>query len=278
MIHIVFQRRDIGVLNQAMDLDESLRGEVIPVADDYSLGPISDLLEAEAAANRRKWWSEVLLDGGADFPSDGVGYLNDQLIVGDLSEKMQRDPTQTIWIWAAQNNRDVSGYFWLVPQLRDLCGRVFILYLNNLPFINAKGNIFYPISLNEIPAKEFLKAKKLARPISASEFEVDSDEWLKLGLDSRGVRILEGGKKLSAQSYDFYDEDLKKAMSPDWQRASKIIHHFLSKSRHSVPEGFLFWRLKQIALAAEADAQGELGNMKDFELKLKVSLPVGSST
>ena len=41
----------------------------------------------------------------------------------------------------------------------------------NLPFINEKGNVFYPISLAEIPAREFVKAKRLARPVSTAEFE-----------------------------------------------------------------------------------------------------------
>ena len=43
-----------------------------------------------------------------------------------------------------------------------------------------KGQFFYPNNLFEIQPKEFLKAKKLARPISLSEFETDPDEWKKL--------------------------------------------------------------------------------------------------
>ena len=49
--------------------------------------------------------------------------------------------------------------------------------LNNLPFLNDKGQLFYPTYLNEIQPKEFLKAKKLARPITLSEFEIDPDEY-----------------------------------------------------------------------------------------------------
>ena len=75
----------------------------------------------------------------------------------------------------AQNAHDVCGYYWLMSQLKDYQGQVYVLYLNNLPFINDKGGIFYPAALHEIQPKEFLKAKKLPRLINLSEFEIDPD-------------------------------------------------------------------------------------------------------
>ncbi len=153
--------------------------------------------------------------------------------------------------------------------MKEFQGRVFILYLNNLPFINEKGNIFYPNWLHEIPAKEFLKAKKLAREITLSEFEVDPDEWTKICDEDKGVRLLEGGKKLGQEDYDFYDEELKKYITADWQKASKIIHHFLSKAKQTTGDAYLLWRLKLMITQEIFDVQGKVGNMKDFELKTK---------
>jgi hypothetical protein len=153
--------------------------------------------------------------------------------------------------------------------MKEFQGRVFILYLNNLPFINEKGNIFYPNWLHEIPAKEFLKAKKLAREITLSEFEVDPDEWTRICNEDKGVRILEGGKKLSQNEYDFYDSELKKYITADWQKVSKIIHHFLSKAKHTTGDAYLLWRLKVMVAQDMFDVQGKVGNMKDFEIKLK---------
>ena len=182
---------------------------------------------------------------------------------------MRRNEEEIIWIWAAQNKHDVSGYYWLLNYMKEFQGRVFILYLNNLPFINEKGNIFYPNWLHEIPAKEFLKAKKLAREITLSEFEVDPDEWTKLCNENKGVRLLEGGKKLAQEDYDFYDAELKKFITPDWQKASKIIHQFLNKAKHTTGDAYLLWRLKVMIAQDMFDVQGKLANMKDFEVKTK---------
>jgi len=198
---------------------------------------------------------------------------DDNKTVIDLIDKLQHDPAETIWIWAAQNKHDVSGYYWLMSQLKDFQGRIFILYLNNLPFISEKGNIFYPVNLYQIPPREFIKAKKLSRPVTAGEFEIDADEWLKLCNEDRAIRILEGGKKLVQEDDDFYDKELKTFITGEWQKASKIIHHFLSKARNTTGDAYLLWRVKQMILSGEIDVQGEMKNMKDFETRSKTVMP-----
>jgi len=268
MIHIVFNTADVEVLNNAIEIDSSLDGDVLEIKDDYAVGPIADIYTAEGRNTRNEWWKEVL--AGGDY--DGLvekGVVNDEKTVETIKTRLDEDEKEEVWIWAAQNKHDVSGYYWLMSQLKDYQSRIFILYLNNLPFINEKGNIFYPEWLHVIPPREFLKAKKLARPITLSEFEVDPDEWKRLCQEDKMVRILEGGKKLAQYGVDFYDEDLKKFITGEWQKASKIIHQFLHKNKHTTGDAFVLWRLKRMVSQDMVDAQGELEGMKDFELKLK---------
>lgn len=272
MIHIVFNEDDIAVLEQAIELDETLLGEVLQVKDDYAVGPLKDIYTEEGIEARKNWWREVLAGGDADGKAD-EGEVDDNRLLAFLIERLQADDEEKIWIWAAQNKHDVSGYYWLMSQLKDFQGRVYILYLNNLPFINVKGQLFYPEWISSIQPKEMTKAKKLARLITTSEFEVDPDEWTNLCNEDKGVRLLEGGKKLSQQDYDFYDADLKNFISADWQKASKIIHQFLSKSKNTTGDMYLLWRLKLMIADGQFDVQGELKNMKVFEVKKKISEP-----
>ena len=268
MIHLVFNEPDINVLQQAIELDESLTGEIVCIKDDFSVGPLYNIFIGDGIEARKKWWSEILVGGDFELKLND-SESDDYQTVAQLVGTMRRDPDEIIWIWAAQNKHDVSGYYWLTNYMKEFQGRVFILYLNNLPFINEKGNIFYPNWLHEIPAKEFLKAKKLAREITPSEFEVDPDEWTKLCEDNRGVRILEGGKKLVQEDYDFYDVELKKFITHDWQKATKIIHQHITKAKNSTTEAYLLWRLKVMIAQEMFDVQGRIGNMKDFEIKTK---------
>ncbi len=191
MIHIVFNEADVAVLQSAMVLDESLEGEVKLVRDDYAVGPIADLETESGRTYRKEWWQH--LAAGTEFEVAGMN-VDDHLLISEIAELMRGDDKEDIWIWAAQNKHDVSGYYAILHWLKEFSGRVFILYMNNLPFINDKGGIFYPNWLSEIPAKEFTKAKKLAREITSSEWEIDPDEWQKLANENMGIRLLEGGK------------------------------------------------------------------------------------
>jgi len=185
MIHIVFNEADVKVLNEAIAMDESLSGEVIQIKDDYAVGPLYNIYVGEGMQARRDWWSDVLAGGDLDGKAN-TDEVNDQKTIAEVVGNLRRNEDEQLWIWAAQNKHDVCGYYWLLHYVKEFQGRVQILYLNNLPFFNDKGQIFYPNWLHEIPAKEFLKAKKLAREITPSEFEVDPDEWTKLCNEIKG--------------------------------------------------------------------------------------------
>jgi hypothetical protein len=83
-----------------------------------------------------------------------VGSFDDRQTVKQIKAVLGSDISLEAWIWVGQNQHDVTGYFWLMRQLKDYQGRVMILYLNNLPFINEKGQLFYPISIHEIQPKK----------------------------------------------------------------------------------------------------------------------------
>jgi hypothetical protein len=268
-MHIVFQEQDINTLTKSFDLDESLRDEIVEIKDDYAVGPIKNIYSEEGIEERKQWWRHVLADGDYDGHVD-TGDVDDNKRVEEIREKLTSNPEEKVWIWVAPNKHDVSGYYWLIAQLKEFVGRIFVLSLSNLPFINDKGNIFYPENLFEIPPREFLKAKKLARPITPSEFEIDPDEWSKICNENKIVRILEGAKKLSQHDEDFYDKHLLEFITPDWQKANKVIQQFLNKSKHTTGDMFMLWRLKELIVKNEIDAQGEIKKMKDFEVKKKI--------
>jgi hypothetical protein len=268
MIHLVFNEADRPVLQEAIRLDESLSGEIILVRDDYAVGPVYNIYAEEGMAFRKEWWQSVCT--GGDYENN-VNEVNDAATLAAITETLRKDDTETVWIWAAQNKHDVCGYYWVLYHLKEFQGRVLILYMNNLPFINEKGNIFYPNRLSEILPKEFLKARKLARAITPSEFEVDADEWLRIASDNKEVRLLEGGKKIVQKDADFYDAGLRKYITGDWQKAAKIIHHFLGKEKETTGDAYLLWRLKGMVNQQQVDMQGKLAGMKDFEIKWKTS-------
>lgn len=271
MIHIVFNEPDVEVIGKAIELDETLSGQILLVRDDYAVGPLNNIHSEEGIAERKDWWRMVLKGTDAEQTVD-EGKVNDELVITRLKEDLTADANEVVWIWAAQNKHDVCGYYWLISQLAEFQSRIFILYLNNLPFINEKGNIFYPEWLSQIPPREFIKAKKLARPVTTSEFEIDRDEWQKICDAASFVRLLEGGKKIVGTVVSYYDNELDNFITAEFQKASKIIHSFQSrKSKESTGDMFLLWRLKELIGADKYDVLGELKGSRDFEIKKKTT-------
>ncbi|MEO8403707.1 MAG: DUF1835 domain-containing protein [Chitinophagaceae bacterium] len=267
MIHVVHNSADVDVLQQAIALDESMAGEVIQVKDDFAVGPLTALDTEEGWNARVEWWKSLLQ--GSPYGEDLAGSFDDRQMVVQLKEKLDVDPSEQLWIWMGQNQHDVCSYYWLMPQLKEYQGRVMILYMNNLPFINEKGQLFYPSWLQEIQPKEFLKAKKLSRPITLSEFEVDPDEWKKICDENTMVRQLEGGKKIIGKDESFYDNEILKNITPEWQKASRVLSNTLNRMKVKTGDVFIMWRMKQLIGSGKVETVGEPGKgWKDFDVKL----------
>lgn len=274
MIHIVFQEADIDVLKKAQELDETLAGEIQIVRDDYAVGPVQNIFETEGYQARREWW-KALLEYSPYNTDQLMEMVDDRLLIHNLARTLKENETEEVWIWMGQNQHDVCGYYWLISQLKDFQGRIHVLYLNNLPFINEKGLIFYPTALHQIQPKEFLKAKKLCRKVTPSEFEVDPDEWKKLTDENGSIRILEGGKKITNKEEDFYDKDILSNLSAEPQKGNKAMQNVLGKMKIKTGDVFILWRMKELAAQDKIEINGEPAKgWKEFDLKLKTSTPI----
>jgi hypothetical protein len=267
MIHIVFNESEVDLMKQVMELDETLAGETILIRDDFAVGPLANLDTEEGWQARLEWWRAQ--SQGSPYNESLIGSFDDRETVKQLVEKMEANPEEEIWIWMGQNQHDVCGYFWLMPQLKNYQGRVMILYLNNLPFINEKGHIFYPSWLQEIKPKEFVKAKKLARPITLSEYEIDPDEWRKIAEENAMVRMLEGGKKIAGKEDSFYDGEILKNITGEWQKATRVLSNTLHRMKIKTGDIFIMARMKQLINEGKVEVTGDITKgWKDFDVRL----------
>jgi hypothetical protein len=267
MIHVVFNEVEVDLMKKVIELDPELEGEVMQIRDDFAVGPVAGLDTEEGWNDRLNWWRDLLQ--GSPYKEDLVGSFDDRQTVANIKKQLDEHDEATVWIWMGQNQHDVTGYYWLMPQLKEYQGRIMVLYLNNLPFINEKGQIFYPSWLHEIQPKEFLKAKKLSRPITLSEFEVDPDEWKKIVEENAAVRILEGGKKIIGREESFYDNELLKNLTPEWQKATRVLTNTLHRMKIKTGDIFLMSRMKKLITEGRIEVVGDMQKgWKDFDVRL----------
>jgi hypothetical protein len=254
-------------MKEVIKLDESLAGEVIQVKDDFAVGPLIDIEVGEGWNARVSWWRGLLKN--SPYENDPVTFFDDRQTVGQIRDQLNDNSTQQVWIWMGQNQHDVCGYYWFMQHFKEYQGRVFVIYLNNLPFINEKGHLFYPSWIHEIQPKELLKAKRLARPISISEFEIDPDEWKRLSAENSFVRTLEGGKKIVGKDETFYDTEILKNLTSEWQRATRVLVNTLHRMKIKTGDVFLMWRMKELMLQGKIEVLGDVSKgWKEFDVRL----------
>lgn len=254
MTHIVFEEPALAVLGKTLELDPALAGDIIQVKDDYAVGPLGDIYNTEGYQARRNWWEELLRYSPY---TESIELVNDKLTVHQLCRRLEENPEEEVWIWMGQNAHDVCGYYWLMSQLKVYQGRIQVLFLNNLPFLNEKGQLYYPVYISEILPKELLKARRLARPITLSEFELDPDEWKKICEENAMVRFLEGGKKITGKPVDFYDKDIVQFLGKESLKLPRLLTQLFTKMKLKTGDVFLVWRIREMAAAGRLQVSGD---------------------
>ena len=267
MIHIVFNASEVNLIKDVIKLDESLAGNVLQIKDDFAVGPLIDIDMEEGWNSRVNWWKELLKS--SPYENDPQTFFDDRETVKKIREQLDNNADENVWIWMGQNQHDVCGYYWFMQHFKEYQGRIQVIYLNNLPFINEKGQLFYPSWLSEIQPKELLKAKRLARPVTTSEFEIDPDEWRKLCMENSMVRMLEGGKKIVGKEERFYDGEILKNLTNDWQKATRVLTNTLHRMKIKTGDVFIMWRMKDLIAQGRIEVLGDMNkSWKEFDVKL----------
>ncbi|RYY52205.1 MAG: DUF1835 domain-containing protein, partial [Chitinophagaceae bacterium] len=277
MIHVVFNEADQQLMARVLEQEDSLAGDIKLIRDDFAVGPVADLDTEEGWNGRVEWWRNLL--AGSPYGQQLAGSFDDRLTVQEITGALDGHPDEQVWIWMAQNQHDVTGYYWLIAQLKDYQGRVMVLYMNNLPFFNEKSQLFYPTWLSEIPVSEFRKAKKLDRMVTLSEFELDGDEWKRLSAENAMVRQLEGGKKLAGHDISFYDNELLKNITGDWQKSWRVLSNTLNRMKVKTGDVFIMGRMKELISSGSIEVSGDPEKgWKDFDVKLPSKVPQEAGT
>lgn len=259
-MHILFDHEDAEALQKSFELDEQLNAPIFIIKDDFSFGPLTTEWSEEAIENRDAWWQQINKNESA--PTSDFANQMDQ-IKSMISESNEHE----VWIWIAPNKRDTAGYYAVLNQLKNEFKNVHVLFLNNLPFINEKSAIFYPDFLSELPSKEIVKAKRLVRPVSASELELDTDEWNKVAATGEMIRVYEGGKKLSSVKENYFDPFIKNAVSMGWQKVQKVLQSVQVKCKMKQSESFLLSRIDELIATGAIESKGDPLSRKEWEIK-----------
>lgn len=265
MIHIIAGDEAAKNLEAAFLLDENLRGDVLILKDMLGIGPIE--LDAEMSHDevRTECW-KIMSPNQIDHASQ------DQHNVLQLIEKAVAEE-EPVCFWMAPCVTDVCAYFWLLPYFKKQADMLHTINIIGLPFLNEKGQLFYPKNFSEVVPTEFLKTKRLLKKVTVAEYEVEGDEWTKLQTESTWVRVYEGGKKIVSKELTYYDSLLSTSLTTEFQKGTKVVNEAMKKCTQTLTSVFLEWRLRELVMSQAVAINGDVEKgLKDFEVK-KVGEP-----
>lgn len=237
MIHIIVGDEAAKNLIAAFDLDENLKGEVIVLRDTLGIGSILSTPEILHDDVRTETWRTIV-------PGFEHSISDEAAIKTGTRHALENE--EPMCFWMAPCVSDVCAYYWLLTFFKPMPGVFHTINIIGLPFLNEKGQMFYPNNFSEVPAKEFIKTKRLLKEVSVSEFEVEGDEWSKLQSENTWVRIYEGGKKVSSKDLTYYDSVIKNSVAAEKHKASKVVSESMKKITQSLSHHFIEYRLRQL--------------------------------
>ncbi|RYD99214.1 MAG: DUF1835 domain-containing protein [Sphingobacteriales bacterium] len=239
-VHIVVGDHAAATLQTAFDSIEN-SATIFVVKDVFNVGPLrSETLPFSLL--RAGFWQEV--SGAAQVE------VNDLERLMELSTQLTNGEVAEVCFWMSGIPAELCTYFWLLHFLKKHLGRCYIINISGLPFIDDEGKLFYPEGIASLPQRQVLKALKLARVVTPSEWETDGDEWKRLiGETETGVRISTGSKQVVGKPVDFYDKQLQDLVGNNNQKVSKLVSNAIRKYKIFTGDTFLIWRLQKLAEA-----------------------------
>ncbi len=269
MIHIIVGDEAAKNLRAAIDLDENLKGEVIVLKDTLGIGNILSTPEIGHDEIRTETWRTII-------PGFEQVVAEESTLKDGMSNAMLHE--EPMCFWMAPCVSDVCAYYWLLPYFKMMPGVLHTINIIGLPFLNEKGQMFYPANFSEVPPKEFIKTKRLLKEVSVSEFEVEGDEWNRLQQENTWVRIYEGGKKISSKDISYFDAIIKTLVGAEKQKGNKVVQEAMKKITQSVSSHFIEYRLRQLLHQGAFVFTGNIdGPLKELEIsKLGSEVDVAS--
>lgn len=237
---------------------------VLVLKDLLQLGPLQKAEGQSFTDLRKSFWAKLLASDTTTVQ------LQDMEQVLELSKNMHADKEIKTIFWMAALPADVCAYYWLLFYMSKYPSQFYVINIAGLPFLNENGKLFFPKSIAELNEKEILKAEKLARTISASEYETDLYEWQQIIQNASELRDVRVSKKIEHLTIDAYDKYLLQCCSPQFQKASKIIHTAIGKDlKLTTGDVFLAWRLKELCSLGQIETNVEpTKNQKEIEYRL----------
>ncbi len=249
-IHIVTgteQAQHIAAALEASNVEDT---EILAITDDYSYGPLRQP-DVPFSLLRNQFWNGLKGDIGNSYEIRDL-----ENILSLPARSTEANGELTVHFWMSDKAAELLTYYFLLHYLKPLAGRLHIININGLPFLDDELQLFYPRSFTEINVRGIVKALKLSRVITASEIEADGDEWKFFQQHPGTVRVLSGGKQVAVHDADYYDEKILEIIRLHPQKKWARLWPLVKPQGNEFDQLILNHRLQHLIQESRVKAEG----------------------
>ncbi len=242
LYHIVQGNANANNIKNAIAQGAALEGEVLVIEDAFSYGP----LRKEGipfGELRNQFWDSI----SNELQQKELFAFSDLEQLVALLSKIDIDSDE-IWYWMGNGKDDLITYYFLLHYLKKYMQIFKVININGLPFLDNDLKLFYPKSFADLPLKEIIKARKLARLLSPSEWETDMEEWKVLTqlADAGNIRVFKGGKQIQSISIDDIQKQILNHLNLGSLKLNKLLSQLVINPEDRLHQLFFHFQIIQM--------------------------------
>ena len=255
--HIVFGRigRRTLIDSNVIDLNKS---QIISFDDILNIGPACDINASDDIQKRIDWLQIVF----GDNPNPPVE--QDLKSIETIVENA--DNIDKLFIWTGYCASEMIGTARLIYHLSKFDKPVFIANFNT-PVRSIHGDIIYPQTLNQTAIFQVKDIFEQFELIDKSRLQDWRNLWEKVKSENGQLWIRDNKGQIAVEKIDYFDSFLLANCDENFQEAARVIGETLADIDFNVGDGYLNWRLKQLALNEKIEIQGRLIEIRDYGVK-----------
>lgn len=261
IINICFSESARGTIKRAAELKIINGQKVVGLFDDFSYGPISNLVNTY----ERIIWADNFKDEFDCIPYCSLDDLKTAYnkFYKDINEIESQDQ---IYIWYGNYASEICGMMYVLELLKNKSENLYFINVSDLIHKYPAG-IYIPRSAAEILPEKLGDYIKIARSVDSDEKEELLKQWKALKNESSQLRVFKEGKVISV-SEDYFDVDILKWTEKELKKSARIVGSVIGYADTKISDYYIFNRIKELVKAGRLKYEGKFGIMREMEIAI----------
>lgn len=262
-LHIVFYHADRTFIDSgAYNPDDIILFHFIDV---LTMGPMCDLNCKEDVEKRKAWLEKTF---GDEMYNELRLSAVDQDIATITAIAEVADQIEDIYIWTGYDAAEMIATARVLNHLKSLDKRVYILDFSNVQVQNIVGQTVTPKSLVQTDSFQIKDVATHFKLQQSADINKWGELWMKtICSEDSLLRILDKKGRICHKQVDYFDAILLSYVTKEFQKSARVIGETLADIDFAVGDGYLNWRLKDLALHGVLEFRGKLIEIRDYEVR-----------